>query len=492
MKISKLSFPLFLLSFILSVSDSFAADCFRVHLTDKTGAKYCALSERSMQRRERQGIALDSTDVCVSPLYKQQLQEQGWQIVTDSRWLNTVVVSPTDGQTMGEETLRSLPFVRSVERVAGQAEWSEIASSKWRGEWQDIPQAGQQDNFRKPVFEVKGEALHEAGFRGEGMLITILDGGFKNLDMLPFLMGKVVGWYDCYAPSDVQGTSLWMASNHGTMVLSTMATDSTDGVWGTAPDANYFVIRTEFESTETPLEEDMWVHGAEMADSLGTDLINSSLGYYEFDDPRLNHTWEDLRSGNVFISHGARIATQKGILVCNSAGNERQKSWQTMIFPADVEEVFTLGGFDEYGIPSYFTSVGWTNPYVKPDVSCRGTNAWVISAETGRPKNANGTSFASPFMCGLMASLWSADPSLTPAELKQIVRESAAQNVAPDSLLGHGAPDFKKALLAVRPDLLDIEPVEISAADENCYSLQGKISQAKGLCIRRRKVVFVR
>ncbi len=445
-----------------------------------------------MQRRQRQGIELDSTDLCVSPQYKQALQLQGLRIVTESRWLNTVVVEPVAGALGETPDWSQFAFVDRYERVSGFEPTQPMASSKFRQEWLSELTMTEKSDFWLPMLEVHGEALFDAGLRGQNMLIVVLDGGFQNLCYYPFLMQKVDGWYDCYAPAETSGAELWRASNHGTHVLSTMATDSAYGVWGTAPDARYYLIRTESSDTETPLEEDMWVRGAEIADSIGADLINSSLGYAQFDDAVFDHRRDDLCAHRVFVSQGARVACRKGMLVCNSAGNERMRPWQTINFPADEEDVFTIGGTDTNLEPSLFTSVGWMEPYVKPDVSCRATDAWVINAQTGYPGVASGTSFASPFMCGLMASLWSGNPSLSPVQLMRIVRATASQSALPDNLLGYGLPDFSKALAQVHPDLSHIRMSAVERNAEASYNLQGQTCLPKGLCITRHKVIFIK
>jgi len=489
MRSSILLFILFPFSFFFSAE---AAECYRLYLADKEGAAYCALSERALQRRERQGIALDSRDLCVSSQYKQTLRENGWTIVSESRWLNTVVVQQETNSEVGEESFAQFPFVSKYEQVTGSVNVPEIAASMRRQKWQCSASSQPDDNFRQPMIEVHGDALYQAGCRGEGMLVAVLDGGFQHLNALAPLMKKVEGWYDCYAPSDKEGEELWLASTHGTHVLSIMASDSAYGVWGSAPDARYFIIRTEWDATENPLEEDMWVRGAEIADSIGADLINSSLGYYVFDEDAFSHSWEDLGQQRTFVSQGARTACQKGILVCCSVGNARQRPWQKPLFPADVEEVFSVGGTDSSLNPSNFTSVGWISPNVKPDVCCRGTGSWYLDSMTGKPNTGIGTSFSCPLMCGLMASLWSADPKRTPAELRQIVRESASHYVSPDSLIGYGLPDFSKALKMVRPDLSNIESVGTTSERAIVYNLQGQMTRQKGLCVYKRKAVFVR
>ena len=472
------------------------APAYRLYLNDKEGSEMCMLSERALARRERQGIVLDSTDLSVSPTYLNQLRSEGWHIVTQSRWLNTVVVQRADGAEADESSLSSLPFVSHWQQVCGWSEGTETAAAPLRKDAGQTAAIQTGDDFRQPVIELHGDALFEAGHRGQGMLIAVLDGGFRNLPDIGHMMGKVEGWHDCYNPDDVTGSNLWTASEHGTQVLSLMACDSAYGVWGTAPDASYYLIRTEYADSETPLEEDMWVRGAEIADSIGADLINSSLGYATFDHSEASHTWDELMTGHAVVSEGAQAACRKGLVVCNAAGNERQRSWQKLNFPADVEEVFTVGGTTYNLQPSSFSSTGWTAPYVKPDVCGRGTAAWIISAADGQPCTSNGTSYSTPLLCGLMASLWSAAPSLLPEQLRQLVRESASLCTHPDSLMGYGLPNFQLALLNTGCSDLG-GPAgnrESGGRSDRVFGIAGTRESAdrRGLLIRGGQVVLIR
>lgn len=460
--------------------------CYRLQFADKEGSEFCTLTDRALQRRECQGIVQDERDRVVSPIYLQQLRDAGLEIVTQSRWLNTVVVRQPDGGCIPDASYwNTFPFVTSATLITSSlpvynasAQIRQISASKWDVEqsMEDVP-----DNFRNPIQEVHAEKLYQYGYRGEGMLIAILDGGFSYLSNLPTsIMDKVTGWYDCYDRNAVSQPRMFEdhCSNHGTQVFSIMATDTTDGVWGTAPAASYYLIRTEYGDIETQLEEDMWVEGAERADSIGADLINTSLGYHTFDNDLLNASWDDLGKGVQLISQGATIACQKGILVCTSAGNDQQKNWKKIGFPGDVEDVFTVGATTRELTPSSFTSVGWISPYVKPDVSCRGTAAWLINATTGKPGTGNGTSYACPFLCGLMASLWSADPMISPAQLRDAVRRSCSNVAMPDSLTGYGLPNFEVALRTIGIDVTSIAECEaIEQQPESTpymYDLQGR------------------
>jgi subtilisin family serine protease len=481
---------------------------FRVHLTDKAGSQYCALSDRAMQRRERLGIALDSTDLEVSTQYQTAIRALGWQIVSRSRWLNTVVVKANSEEPLSNEelslkinNLQEQSFVRQVEQVTDPSDLQlgaaalrgteEKVRDKWRMEKAIVKHEPEVDTFRNPIREVHGEVLGRSGWRGAGMLIAVLDGGFTRADNCAPLTSKIVGWHDPYCPADTEGERLFGSSDHGTNVLSILACDTSYGVWGTAPDAQYFLIRTEEVAVECPVEEDMWVAGAEMADSLGADVINSSLCYMYFDNPMFDHTWEQLGQNEAFVSQGARIAAGKGMLICCSAGNERENPWQKIGFPSDCPELLTVGGTDPWGEASYFTSVGWVHgDDVKPNLSARATGAWHYDAWFDRPTQGNGTSYSCPAICGLMASLWCTNPSLSPDSLRAIVCRTCSQYVLPDSLIGYGLPNFEQALREVDSTLSAIDDLHAEAAPtRGAFVL--KQSENGSFIVQNRKKTFV-
>lgn len=457
----------------------------RLFFIDKEGSSYCQLSNRALQRRERQGIALDESDKVVSPQYLSNLKSLGYTICTSSRWLNTVVVGKEDGSEVDSAELVSLSYVQKVQPVQSKLATTNAAAQRlWEARRITVSKNQEEntefDNFRTPVYEVNGDALYEAGYRGQNMLITMLDGGYTNASSYPQLYNKVVGWSNLYMPND--SIELFTtSSNHGTQCLSLMATDSIYGVWGTAPEATYYLVRTEIPASESPFEEDLWVAGAELADSLGSDLLTASLGYYMFDDARFNHSAQELIDGTSFISQGAAKATTKGMLVVVSAGNEglATSRWGTISFPGNVAEVLTVGATDSLLQASKFSSPGWLSPYVKPDVACRGTYAYILSAATGQVAQGDGTSYAAPFMCGLMASLWSAEPSLLPEQLRSVVQQSASQTNHPDIYQGYGMPDFAQALTLAH-ELAGVDNLPIVSKRNSLnisaqyYDLQGR------------------
>lgn len=421
-----------------------AAYRYRLMLDGKPGSAVYPLSRRALDRRERQGIPLDSCDYAISPLYLSAIEAAGLQICSRSRWLNSVVVMRPDGGEIQEHFWIDFPFVGKVEEVTSYERADVSSPSVTKRGVPDVAAGMPVDDFRHPMRQVNGQALYDAGHRGGGMLIAVLDGGFYNVKGFEWLSRRVVGCHDMYLPGSDE--TLYTCDTHGAQVLSLMATDSTRGIWGTACEADYFLIRSEYSLTETPFEEDQWVAAAELADSLGADLINSSLGYMTFDNSDYNHTHDELGQETTFITRGANCAAAKGMLVCSAAGNERQTSWGALGFPSDASGILTVAACDADGQPAGFTSYGFLAPFVKPDVACRGFRAYVVNCTTGLPMTGSGTSFASPFLCGLAASLWSAAPGLTAAQVCRIIRESASQSSAPDVLLGYGLPDFAVAL----------------------------------------------
>jgi subtilisin family serine protease len=458
---------------------------YRLHLSGKPGASLATLSERSLQRRARQHIALDSTDYTISPLYQQRLLQSGLCLSARSRWLNSVVVERPDGDAIDTTFWEHVPVVTRVDEVSGPGlTVSKSAPLHTRGA-SDLPEEAslsdtERLDFVQPIYEVRGDALHNANYRGQGMLIAVIDGGFLNTDYFPQINSHIVGYRDLYNPT--RPNQIFRTCNHGTQVLSVMSCDSSYGVWGTAPEASYYLIRSENTAAEQPFEEDLWVQAAELADSLGADLINSSLGYSFFDDVIYDHRQSQLATGEVFISRGAKVACAKGMLTCVAAGNERTAEWGTLLFPADVQEVLTVAATDASGDDAYFTSPGFLLPWVKPNVACRGQNSFVIHYLSGQPAYAHGTSYATPLICGLAASLWSAAPSLSAAQIRELICTSACSYARPDSILGYGHPDFSVALeqaLALEarsatslPTLPSDEPAAVRA--KGLFDLMGR------------------
>jgi subtilisin family serine protease len=291
---------------------------------------------------------------------------------------------------------------------------------------------------------LNGIPLHKAGYKGKGMTIAVFDGGFMNVDSIPaFKNVNIIATRDfVYPPSDC----IYEELDHGTEVLSTMAINEPDIFIGTAPEADYILIRTEDGRTESMAEEDFWVAAAEYADSIGADVINSSLGYHGFDKDLGSHQYRDLDGRQAICSRSASMLASKGMILTNSAGNEGNNTWKKINCPSDASDILTVGALTAKRINTLFSSVGPSaDGRVKPDVMSLGAHAAVISG-AGKHTYANGTSFASPITCGMVACLWQALPQKTALEIMDLIRSSSDRFDYPDNVFGYGIPDFWKAL----------------------------------------------
>jgi subtilisin family serine protease len=383
------------------------------------------LSERAIARRERQGIALGPTDIPVSNIRRETVSNLVSYAGQTSKWLNGMYVEATPSELA---QIQNLPFVAKVQSITGGT-----ATHGFYG-------YAESQNDQINLEAVQQNLGYELDIiRGEGMLIAVLDAGFvgansvninDNLNILTtrnFVEG---------------GTDVYQGSSHGFSVLSTMATFQRDFYVGTAPDAAYALIKTEKELSETPEEMFNWIAGAEFADSIGADIINSSLGYSTFDDPADDYTVNDLDGRTSIISLGALAAARTGMLVVTSAGNAGGSAWDKITFPADADSVLTVGSVNQYGMASAFSSRGYTvDGRVKPNVCARGEGAYVFRPD-GQLAWANGTSFSSPIMAGAAACLWQTQPNATAQQIIKALETSASHYYSHNIRIGYGIPNL--------------------------------------------------
>ena len=427
---------------------------YRVSLTDKADTPYSFdhptrfLSRRAIERRERQGLAIDSTDLPVSSHYVRLIKKEGVTIVGQSRWQNTVLIRLKDSTLVSG--IRQLPCVKACKLV-----WlspDSITPDKridYQSHFEPYDSIPNEiyGTAADQIYNLKGDQLHRAGFLGKGMMIAVIDGGFKNADRIPELQKiKILGWHDFVSPNDPQ---LFSETDHGTKVLSIMGAYHPHIFIGTAPRAGYWLLRSEDQLTEQEVEEDYWTMAAEFADSVGCDVINSSLGYNEYDHKWMSYKQWQLDGKTAFVSRSAAMLAQKGIVLCNSAGNSGMGPWKKIGVPADAENILTVGAISDIETQriAAFSSVGPTQDgRVKPDVVALGAPARVISGR-GTITSSMGTSFSSPVVCGLVACLWQAMQDKTASEIIDIIRRTGNNYQHPDNIYGYGVPDFWQAFL---------------------------------------------
>lgn len=412
---------------------------FRVEFTDKANNPYSLanpeafLSEAALLRRAKHDVALTPVDLPITPQYLQGLRDLGAKIAFTTKWFNAAIVALPDSQLLSQ--IKALPYVKSVE-------YAGIILGPLAVEQQASPFSWG-DSFWQ-VELMNGQWLHQQGYTGAGILIAVIDAGFPGVDELQafshlFEEERVIDTYNI--PYDT--SYVYTDNSHGTIVLGAIAGILPGLLRGTAPDANFLLLRSEVGAVEYDFEEDAWAAAAEFADSAGAWIINSSLGYHHFHDSTMNYDFEDLDGDVARITQAADLAAQRGILVVTSAGNAGQTSWQKITAPADGDSVLSVGAVDSAGELAGFSSIGPTaDGRIKPDIVAPGVNIVTASLADGETTTASGTSLSSPLVTGLAACLWQAFPHFTNMQIREVIIRSAGHYFTPDTLSGHGIPDF--------------------------------------------------
>ena len=426
-----------------------------VYFNDKPDAAYYLanplqmLTQRALDRRAAQGISLANSDVPISQTYIDQVTAStGITVMAKSKWLNALHVRGTQANI---QLLTNLSFVSQIQFA--NSNLNSRQSGEKSNELQPVnKQLEVLTNFNyggssNQIEMLNGHLLHQQNYTGQGKMVAIMDAGFPGVDTAsPFQRLRdnnlILGGYNF--PD--RNTSIYTRSSHGTSVLSCMAGFVDNQLVGTAPDAQYYLFITEDTNSENPVEESYWVEAVEMADSLGVDVINTSLGYFAYDNPNYSYSYSDMNGIKSFAARGADIAFSKGMICVTSAGNSGNSSDPHMATPADAITTLTVGAVDASENYVSFSSIGPSfDNRVKPDVCAKGYLASVSNA-TGNIVNANGTSFSSPILAGMVTTFWSAVPNMTNAEIIQFVKESADIYANPTIYKGYGVPDFQLAL----------------------------------------------
>ncbi|MEO5775682.1 MAG: S8 family serine peptidase [Flavobacterium sp.] len=407
------------------------------------------LTQRALDRRTNQGIALTENDVPIHQPYIDGITASvGITVMAKSKWLNCLHVQ---GSIDDINALALLPYVNHVQ-------FADVSLNSKRPTPRTITPVNKQmdvltnfnyGNSSNQIQMLNGHLLHQANYTGTGKIIAVLDSGFINVDSTaPFQRlfdnNLILGGYNYVS----QSTDVYSLHNHGTMTLSCMGGYVDGELVGTAPDAQYYLFVTEDVSQESPVEESYWVEAAEEADRLGADVISTSLGYYEFDNPNYGHSYDEFTGDTAFASKGANIAFSKGIVVVASAGNSggSPEPLNHIGVPAEANNVLAVGAvkFDE--TYATFSSVGPSfDGRIKPDVMAKGQAA-VVANTSGTIQAASGTSFSCPIMAGMIASFWGAVPNLTNQQIVDFVKQSADRFANPNNQFGYGIPDFQLAL----------------------------------------------
>lgn len=446
---------LLLMGYMFSVKAQIAPDKYWVQFTDKNNSPYSInnpeefLSDRAIQRRIDYNIAIDNYDIPVNPSYIQAVAGKGAIILNPSKWLNGVTVETSSPSVIS--AIEELPFVQNV-RTLQDDEMKQIIkektffSNEFMTNSKNIDYRSHYGSAHPQINQLNGIGLHEMGFQGQGMWVGICDGGFDYVDRHEVFV-------DMYENNRLLGTkdfvykngNVYTESSHGTSCLGLMAANLPDKYVGTAPMASYFLCRTENVNSENIIEEYNWVSAAEFLDSLGIDVISTSLGYITFDIPQWNYVYEDLDGETAVITIGSEIACSRGILCVTSAGNEGANDYPYIGVPADGENVLAVGAVGGNGQRAYFSSIGPTSDgRTKPDVMAHGYGVTVPTPYDGY-YDGSGTSYSCPVLAGMTTCLWQANKQLPASAIRDALRQNSDNFTNPNNEYGYGIPDFMAA-----------------------------------------------
>ena len=410
------------------------------------------LTPRSLERRRKvidREPPVRTCDLPISQVQIEEIERSGCRIVRQLRNLNAVTVT---GSNQALDAVETLPYVIEVRPVMAYARADKI----------DCDEAGAFNSKRDGKYTSEGEelyryswdqllmvnipAVHERGYRGRGILIGVQDTGFDNLNHYCFDYLQVVAAYDFINDDeDVSDHGDHGRGAHGTRVLSVIAGLDSGFYIGAAPEAQFVLTKTENSESETPIEEDHWIAGLWFHDSLGVDVLNSSMSYRDW------YEWEDMDGETAVTTRAAQLAVEAGLIIVNTVGNTGREDYpdNKIGAPADARDVLSVGGVDRRGDYWQTSSQGPTyDGRIKPDVATRAQLAYAASSLTDSTYYPyNGTSFACPVVAGIVALMLEAYRLLTPEDVQEILHASSNQADNPDTLIGWGIPDALAAVI---------------------------------------------
>ncbi|WP_395064515.1 S8 family serine peptidase [Flavobacterium sp.] len=441
------------LLFLFATLLSFSQEDAWVYFNDKPNAQtfldnpLYMLTQRALDRRATQGIALNINDAPIDQTYSNQIAAAiGITVKAKSKWLNCLHVR---GSVIDITALTSLPFVNRVQFANTTLNAKNLIPKPIKpvNKQLNVQANFAYGNSANQIEMLNGHLLHQANYTGTGKIIAVLDSGFLGVNSAQpfqrlFTNNLILGGYNYVS----QTTDLYVLHNHGTMTLSCMGGFTDGQLVGTAPDAHYYLFITEDVTSENPVEESYWVEAAEEADRLGVDVISTSLGYFGYDNPNYSHTYQEMTGNSAFASQGANIAFSKGMIVVASAGNSGSTANPHIGVPAEATNVLAVGAVKYDEVYAAFSSIGPSyDNRIKPDVMAKGQAA-VVSNSNGDIVTASGTSFSCPIMAGMITSFWQAVPNLTNQQVVDFVKQSSDKFSNPDAQYGYGIPDFQLAL----------------------------------------------
>lgn len=504
--------------FITNFIEAAPSYAFRIKFKDKNGTLTFSdslqfLSQKALDRRTQQGIMLDSSDLPVVKVYIDSVvaKSNAVKLHNVSKWFNQVVIITND--SLKGWSCATLPMVEKVTLVARYPNGvyktaPETLDLKYGNDGEPSNKTTGSSAYYGLAFQqidmLEADCLHDLGFKGEGMDIAVFDVNFRRVDSCTIfdsirLENRIKHVHDFVKDTNYVYSSA-INNGHGTNVLSCMAGNNPGQFVGTAPKANYFLYMTEENSFEQPIEMDNWLSAAEFSDSIGVKMINSSLGYNNFDVTFSSQSfvYADLTGNKTLITQALNKLASKGVLVVQAQGNEGAGAWHYMLAPADADSSFSVGSVDGSGIwggSGYGPNFSGT---IKPE-GCALGKGTLIAGSTGNCalNSSNGSSFASPIMCGAIACLWQALPNKTSWEIRQLVKMSSNQYANPNNTIGYGVPNFCNAynIALGTSDIKNIDyyfalypnptlgEFTVRCFDNNIYEFYYSVYDLQGKCV---------
>lgn len=408
----------------------------------KHSAQPLIMTDRAYERRLRRAVSSDLSryDLPVDDSYLKAIQNHGGNLRFVSRWLNAVSVTATDSALLA---LQQLPFVERILPVAYYTKplpalfLENVIPLKKITAFDYGPSLGQ-------IAMLKVDSLHNAGLSGNGVLVGMMDTGFEtnhpafarmdSLHQILITHDFINGDSNVVDGFDIQ-------RSHGTSTLSVLGGFSPGNLIGPAFGADFVLAKTEIFAQEIQAEEDNWVAASEWMESLGVDIISSSLGYIDWYDTT------QLDGHTALITQAANIANSLGVVVINSAGNEgTNPGWKKITPPADGFSVIAVGAVDADEAIVNFSSRGPTaDGRIKPDVCALGSGDYVANYINNGYTFESGTSFSAPLIAGSIALLLEAHPDWDPVIVNSVLKRSSSQARNPDNDYGWGIPNMVDA-----------------------------------------------
>jgi serine protease AprX len=420
---------------------------YMVFFKDKEGSSFSVseplefLSEKAIARRIKENVDITDQDFPVNSAYVSGVSGTGADVFFSTRWMNGVLIQCDPALVA---SIQALAFVDHVEFVAPQARLQKNGRSKVTLRKKNGATAVR----TQTQLQMLGiPQMHADGFRGEGIDIALFDGGFPGVNLTqPFQHIFNEGRFNAEASHDFirNSDNVFQYDDHGSQVFSVIAAEVADEFTGGAYEANFQLYVTEDDGPEHRIEEYNWLFAAERADSAGVDIISSSLGYYDFDDASMNYSTSQMDGQTAVSSRAAQMASDRGIVVVASAGNEGNiPSWRIITAPADAEGVIAVANVNTSGVASSSSSIGPSSDgRIKPDLAALGTGVNVVQSN-GNMSTASGTSVAAPLITSLVAGVWQAYPELTSKEIVLLLKSTASRATNPNNSVGYGIPNYE-------------------------------------------------